>query len=836
MWIIIKFALKNIYEKKLRTLLILLSITISSAVFFASNAISDTVMMMYKDTIIGYYGSTDIVIESTPKSQNPFFTSHSFEPYREKAEFTLGEMRANASYNINKDEKLNIVLRGIDHLDCLRQITPFDIEQEASLFPFEGRKLIISSSAAKKHNLKLGDTLELSVKNVKQKYTICALTSKTGALADMSDGIMALTPIDVTCMANDAKGKISSLFIKLKDPAAKQEMIQQLTKVYNHYNVREPFGPKELKQMTADISITFMLMSIVVFFMSMFIIYSSFKVITVERLPVIGTFRSIGATKKMTNRLLLIESVLYGLIGGILGGGLGIGVLYIFSRMLEKLLAEESRGIQLSSGMSFSPMHFVIAIVMAIVLCFISSLIPIIKVSKIPIKDIVLNTVQKTTKKKRWKLILGIVFLLVSFGSSFRDPSQDGEFIAVFAMIMAPASIVLLIPYITSLFILIFEKLYSVIFGNEGVLAIKNLRGNKGILNNISLLAIGISSLLMINTASYTSAVDIANKYKESYYDLCLSGPPQDKNFYNRLQNAPGISSIYTEFSGFAEGTTDRFRGIHVRGVDKSKFLDYWKLGDKGNSQQVLEELDSGRNLLLTNALKANIGVKEGELLELKTRNGIKTFKVIGFYDKLMGDTYCALASERFVKSDLGVAYFSNLYTKTNVSPDSVKASLVESFGKKQLNAWNTKVETKKEQEENERKSMEQAAMLLRMFSILALVIGTFGVINNLVISFIERKQSLAVLKSIGLSKSQTIKMFFVESSTGGLVGSLTGILGGILMIWILAGASESSSIQYPFDSMIYYVVSGIAVMLIATISPAIRTSKMNIINAIKYE
>ena len=61
--------------------------------------------------------------------------------------------------------------------------------------------------------------------------------------------------------------------------------------------------------------------------MSIFIIYSSYKVITLDRLPVIGTFRSTGATQKMVTGILLLESLLYGCVGGFAGIPLGILVL-----------------------------------------------------------------------------------------------------------------------------------------------------------------------------------------------------------------------------------------------------------------------------------------------------------------------------------------------------------------------------------------------------------------------------------------------------------------------------------------------------------------------------
>ena len=47
MSIIVKFILKNIYEKKFRTFLILISIMLSAALFFASNAMQGTMIKMF---------------------------------------------------------------------------------------------------------------------------------------------------------------------------------------------------------------------------------------------------------------------------------------------------------------------------------------------------------------------------------------------------------------------------------------------------------------------------------------------------------------------------------------------------------------------------------------------------------------------------------------------------------------------------------------------------------------------------------------------------------------------------------------------------------------------
>lgn len=60
-----------------------------------------------------------------------------------------------------------------------------------------------------------------------------------------------------------------------------------------------------------------------------------------------------------------------------------------------------SEGMEFKATIQFSGANFGIAFLMAVILCLVSSIIPILKVSKIPIKDIVLNSMQKNSKRRR---------------------------------------------------------------------------------------------------------------------------------------------------------------------------------------------------------------------------------------------------------------------------------------------------------------------------------------------------------------------------------------------------------------------------------------------------
>lgn len=834
MGIITKFIVKGLWEKKLRTFLIILAVVLSSGVFFASVAISGSLEEMIIKGIRDSIGNADITIAPTEKSPSPFFYMDRAELYKDRTEYIIGEVQENAVYKANRNEEITVNLTGAA-IEDVQKMNPFTIEQQSNLYPFEGRKIFIGKSAADKYQLKVGDSLELELgqgeKTSRQKFTICGIGSSTGFFKGKSKSISAVVPREFLSTYNNARGKVGAIYIKLVKPEDKQEMIQLLSDDYSNYKVFELFPYDEIKQETIMISAVFLMLSSIVFFMSIFIIYSSFKVITTEKLPMIGTFRSIGATKRMTNYLLLGESVLYGIVGGVLGCGVGVGILYLMSYALSKMV-NGSDGMEFQTTIQFSGVNFLLAFSMALILCFVSSIIPILKVSKIPIKDIVLNSVQKNTKRRRLWPILGLVFMVIAFIFSLIDSNDLRPILGSVGMILTLTAIVMLVPNLTSVFVRIFEKLYVHVFGNIGILAAKNLRENQNIINNISMLAIGIACLLLINTASYDNVMSITDQFKNVLYDIEMYTDKADRNIENRLLSIEGVEEVYGDYEAYGVELADINERIsRIKGVDKNEILNFWNINIDGDIQEEFELLDQGRNIIITHTLKDRFNINEGDLIRLKMKSGEKEYKVIGFFDDFAKSKNVGLVSQRFLKADMQLKYYSSIFIKTSQDPEDVLKRIETEFIR--LKPY---VETKNKLQEEYMSSNKQVTLLMSGFSVLAIIIGVFGVLNNLLISFLVRKRALAVFRSMGMSKVQTIKMIFIEALTGGAIGGLLGVIAGTLMIVILAGTNNSKDIHFPIGSYIIYVLAGVTLMLLASIIPALKSSKLDIVSSIKLE
>lgn len=96
------------------------------------------------------------------------------------------------------------------------------------------------------------------------------------------------------------------------------------------------------------------------------------------------------------------------------------------------------------------------------------------------------------------------------------------------------------------------------------------------------------------------------------------------------------------------------------------------------------------------------------------------------------------------------------------------------------------------------------------------------------------------MFRSVGMSRKQIVSMIFIESLTGGLIGGVVGAIGGILMVsivpYVMKAIDMSIPIHYSPGSVFTGIIAGTIITLVASISPAIKSSKLNIIEAVKYE
>lgn len=112
-----------------------------------------------------------------------------------------------------------------------------------------------------------------------------------------------------------------------------------------------------------------------------------------------------------------------------------------------------------------------------------------------------------------------------------------------------------------------------------------------------------------------------------------------------------------------------------------------------------------------------------------------------------------ALIAQKYYKNDMDSPFYDELALKTSKDPEEMVEILNKKF-KRNYPYINSVNQLRKDIMQ----SNSQMMGLLQGFSFMTVIIGIFGVLNNLLISFLERKRQLAIMRSIGMEKSKIQK------------------------------------------------------------------------------
>ncbi|NTW43810.1 MAG: FtsX-like permease family protein [Anaerolineaceae bacterium] len=136
---------------------------------------------------------------------------------------------------------------------------------------------------------------------------------------------------------------------------------------------------------------------------------------------------------------------------------------------------------------------------------------------------------------------------------------------------------------------------------------------------------------------------------------------------------------------------------------------------------------------------------------------------------------------------------------------------------------------------------MSQAFSMFDVLGVLAVFVSAFGVVNTLTMSVYERTREIGMLRSIGMTRAQVVKMVLAEAGLLGIIGGVMGLAFGILLTKIfLASMTAMSGYSLAFiippRSIILAIIVALVVSQIAAALPAARAARTPVLEAIQYE
>jgi len=406
----------------------------------------------------------------------------------------------------------------------------------------------------------------------------------------------------------------------------------------------------------------------------------------------------------------------------------------------------------------------------------------------------------------------------------------------------------------------------------EKIIAARNLRPKKkeGFLKVISSFSfIGI----MLGVAILIIVMSVMNGFRSELTNKILGFNPHVviKSYTQELTNPESIKEISKDikisqtrksFSGEAVlMDNNSTKGVYVKGLDINDEQNLNFLNNiiiKGNTNS----FGTGE-LILGNELALDFNLSVGDTINLFSSSFVNT--PFGNLPKQEAVKVKAIFNSGFYEFDKNVIFLE--LNESLIFFDKNEKNLdLEIFIDNPINANLLKDNIEKENPNlfvyswiDLNKSFFSALKVERnvMFIILALIIivAAFNIISGLTILIKNKTKEIAILKTLGLSNRSIIKSFFLTGFTIGFLATLTGIFIGILFSLYIEPIRNVLSLLFNveiFPSDIYFLDKmpseintfsiitvfflSIFMTAIASLIPALKISKMNIIRAIKYE
>ncbi len=674
-----------------------------------------------------------------------------------------------------------------------------------------------------------------------------------GPAAALSGNVLVLELRDACRVAGLKPGYVTRIDVVLQPGADREAVRGEIERVLaGRAQVRTPEEQNQAVQnVMAGMQVALQLCGIAALVIGLFLVYNGLSVSVAERQHEIGMLRSIGATRGQIRRLFAGEAALLGLAGSLLGIPLGFGLAYVGLQPMESIVGEIFGGVS-GAAVEVSVELVLAALAAGVLTAVVAALVPAVLAARTRPADAVRRVPYVPSWRFRFIQVTStlLVLALGVMCITLRDvlPARVGMYGGLALVVVAA---LLATPLLTAVLARAVQPLARRYLGVEARLAADNLvrsPGRTGLV--IAALAAGVTLVMAtagIIRSNRIALADWVQQYLASDLFVTSGSPvsasgqvqPMSADVADQIKDVPGVQTalplrmrkhyfrdtqiLISVLEARDFYLADSRRASRVIGLDL-----YRLMGQQANATIISE------NFSLLH------GIDVGDTITLTSPRGPVRLEVIGkLVDYSWNHGGLAVNRSLYVEhwGDALVDVF-DVYLAPGANPKKVQEEILARLGAQH----GLFVLTRQELQGHIDGMIDRLYSIAIAQQVVVMLVAALGVVTALLISVLQRRRELGLLRAVGASRKQVIRSVVAEASLMGLIGTVIGLLVGVPLQWyalrvvILEETGYSFPVYVPWAAAAWIAVASLLTARLAGLGPALYAVRQRIPDAIALE
>ena len=708
--------------------------------------------------------------------------------------------------------------------------------------PAAADQVVIDAVAARTHHISLGDRISYVFNGgPKQSFTVSGITGY-GSSDNLQGASISLFQLETVQRVLNLQGEFDSIEVAAQSGTTAVEMRDRIAKSLPGYAEAVTGADAQQEQISGIDSFFSILRTIllvfalVALFVGSFIIVNTFNILIAQRTRELALLRALGASRAQVFRLVLIEALVVGAVGSLVGCFAGLGMAHL----LYSTLSSVGGGLP-KADLSLDGGTFALGMGLGVAITVAASVLPGRRASRVAPVEAIREATDTAAPMTRGRILIGALLTLagaVLIGVGLFSGSSNIFYFLGAGALIGFIGIAMLAPLTVLPVAGTLGMPVQTLRGTPGKLARLNaIRAPRRTAATAAALMIGVSLVvgIAVLTESAKASTDAAVKGSISADYIVLSTGGQ--GFINiatvdALAKDPSFATVTDVRSGtiLVDNSSTQTLALDPATYQATYHLDPAS-GD-------VNSLSKPNTIFVDQKQASDHGWSVGDTISVNfPQKGDTVPMRIGCIFNIN-----ALASGYVISTQTYDTYFTEkqafvilIKDAPQVSFSAAGAALNHDLAAfPTLKAYNTTDFLALQAQQ-----LDQLTSIINVFLVMAIIIASLGIVNTMALSIIERTRELGLLRAIGLTRSQTRTMVRWESILiavlGMVLGAVIGVILGIAVVRAL-GPLGVGHIAIPVGPLVTYLLAAIVIGFVAAILPGRRAARLKVLEAIASE